>query len=174
MRRTEAEKRLIKEIQRIKHNLERSLKRVSKHEIRLKTTSPARTKFEQIGKISVANKNLKELKKLRRKLMYVKGLKTSKVKGFKRYVNVFGDVLHDLPKDLKDKFWEIYNKSVEENNLWNDFKYELMVEINESLKNGASEEEINDRINKLFDKLQLDMFSDDGFYNEYYEAEDWT
>lgn len=174
MKRTEAEKRLIKDIQRIKHNLERSTTRVSKYEQQYNTPSPALKRFKSLGKISVKGKDLKQLRKLHRQLVYIKGLKTSKVKGFKHYIYVFKEVLRDIPKNIEKKFWEIYNHAVEENGLWEQFKYDLMVEIHEDLEAGIDEDDIYQKINELYDKLEESDVIDEHFYKKYYETSDWT
>lgn len=173
--RTEAEKKIIKEIQSLKQNLQRSIQRVKKYEKEFRTPSPARKKFAKIH-TSVKGKDLKELLKLKRQLLYVKGLKTSKVRGFKHYVFVFREVTSSLTSDELDKFWELYNKAVEENRLWENFKYELMIELHDSIAAGKSDEEIHERINMLYDKLDIneDVLSGEGFYKDWYEASDWT
>ena len=87
-----------------------------------------------------------ELEAQHRELVYLNTLKTSRVKGYKNYVNKWKPTIDQLKSiggaDL-----------VDENGLIAKYKYELFEIISDGLINNLSDEEIRRRVMEKFDEI---------------------
>lgn len=144
-------KDLVKEIQRVRKNLTRRFARIEKRF----GDSPALASFKNLNlDLSVRGKSEKELRALLGELNYYEGLKTSSVKGTETYKIKFEKLEKILKADenLQNKFWTLYSKFVEENGLIEKYKYDVFDIIYNELLNNSSEDEIREKINKMFEE----------------------
>ena len=106
---------------------------------------------------SVKGKGLDELNKMRLDIEYISGLKTSYIKGaenYMKYVNEWVD-LYDSDRDAYNKIFTLYNRLVEENELTEKFKYQIIEEIYtmEETMGHLTEKEKYMRIKEIFNQL---------------------
>lgn len=167
-KRTETEKRLIKDIQNLKRNIERRFKTIEKRGL----SSPSIEIYRYKGKdkkliynnkllelkgryydTSVRGKSLSKLQTIFNRLKYINGLKTSNYKGAEHYSNVVSPLLERVfeDKETSSKIIEIYNKYVNENAYSENFKYDIWENILENID--KSDEEIRDSIDNLYNDL---------------------
>lgn len=63
-----------------------------------------------------------------RDIQYIESLKSSSVKGATHSAKIFGEVeqkLKSLSSDTQSQFWSIYSKVIEENRVFQNYKYEI-------------------------------------------------
>ena len=168
-------KALKKEIKRLSTNLVRRFSNIK----RIYGESPALYSWQKANiDYKVSNKNEKELKAILNNLKYFNSLKTSSVKGVKRYLETFGEiqnVLQQFPVETKNMFFEIYNKMVEENHLIEKYKYEVFNTIADLMVFGIKDEEkIMTEIRDLFDELYAESqgVSHKGISLDYEDTQD--
>ncbi len=160
--RSPVEKELAYQNQRLLRNLKR---RFATLKVRVNQTgeeSPALKQWQgkiDRGTLKLTTRNLTktELEAQHRELVYLNTLKTSRVKGYKNYVNKWKPTIDQLKSiggsDLVDDFYTLYNKLVEENGLIAKYKYELFEIISDGLINNLSDEEIRRRVMEKFDEI---------------------
>lgn len=99
---------------------------------------------------------LQQLKNQRRDLLYFSGLKTSYVKGMKSFEKHWKKIENyfEAVPESKDKFWELYNKFVEEHVIMMNYKYDITEVIYAGMSEGKTEEQIVKELDTLFNAIQ--------------------
>ena len=160
--RSPVEKELARQNQRLLRNLKRRFATIKEKVNLTGEESPALKQYEgklERGTLKLTTRNLTkaELEAQHRELTYLNTLKTSRVKGYKNYINKWKPTIDNLKriggKDLVDNFYSLYNKLVEENGLIAKYKYELFEIISDGLINNLSDEEIRKRVMEKFDEI---------------------
>ena len=108
-----------KENQRLMHNLKRRIKRIGNSYVQ-------GLKAYKDVKWTTRGLSPEELRRNQRRLEYLNSLKTTTVKGFKQFKEEWSDIMNSLDKEQQNEFFEIYNKIIEENALFEKFKYEML------------------------------------------------
>lgn len=135
--RSQAEAKAIKEIQSEYYKLKARINRIEEkfgalHYGENNKGSAVEQFYERgLQDFSVKGKGLEELNKMRLDIEYISTLRTSYVKGtenYMKYVNEWVD-LYDKDKDAYNKIFTLYNRLVEENELAEKFKYQIVEEI---------------------------------------------
>lgn len=151
-------KLLVKEIQRLRKNVIRRFTNIK----RKYGESPALASWEKANlDTNIKGKSNKELQNLLSNLRYYNSLKTSSIKGVENYKKKFEHIeaalnqykTADGSNPVKKKFYELYNKFVEENHLIDKYKYEVMELINNMMAFGESDEDIRDEVENLYNQL---------------------
>lgn len=140
-------RKLIRNLKRRIHNLNKKY-----------GATPATSKLISMGTpLYTKGLTLQQLKDQKRDLIYISGLKTSYVKGMKSFTEHWEKIdtfFKEKGEYTKDKFWEIYNKFVEEHAIMHAYKYDITEIIYANMQDGKSEEQIYDNLNKLFNAIQ--------------------
>ena len=155
---------LEKEIKRLVKNIKRRVSRV----IKKYGSTPGTDRVAKSKSLNYKVKGLneKELRDKLRELKYIDSLKTTFMEGVKQYNQNFKGIkqfLDDNP-DYKDKFWELYNKLIEEKRIQNYYKYDVMDIIAESISYGVDDyEAVADTIDNILanESNNSDEYEDD-------------
>ena len=180
--RTLEEKNLIKDINNLKRNIERRFFNIEKRGL----YSPSLEKYKyQVGRkdyeydenllknkkrfydASVKGKNVTQLQTIYNRLKYINDLKTSTLKGAKKFQEKVEPLLNkvfkhdyyekgeDDKKIYRNKVFELYGKFVDEKFLLEKFRYEILDYIEENIE--KSEEELRDELNDLYNELDKEQ-----------------
>ena len=141
-------KELLEDVRRLKSNIGKQTRRLK--EMGLEAPSPAVSKWEQLLEETPSNPDdlsTKDLRNLRRDLIYITNLSTYKKRGYESYQTRFAPIqetLHKMPPETKKEFWEAYNKLYNENPMRGrkEYKYETFMEILDRMSIGFSGEDI--------------------------------
>lgn len=162
---------LEKEIKKLVSNIKRRIKRV----VKKYGQTPGTRRALKNGTLNAKVKKLNEtqLKEKLRELKYINSLKTTRVKESGYYTKTF-KAIEDFLKDnpgYSDKFWEIYNKLVEEKRIQNYYKYDVMDIISQSLSYGTTDYE--DIAKAIDDALANESNEDEEGDDDYEEGDEW-
>lgn len=160
MKRTSTEKRIISGIRASYRRVSGRMTTLLKHN---EVVSPALEVFKRsslydpktntIKNISVKDLSIKELRTLRDELFYIDSLKTSRLSYAKDFTNTNASLMesiHRLPKEVEDRFWDIYQKFGEMNRgVYEVVKYDALGEIFANLDK-MSDEDLVKQINFLY------------------------
>lgn len=107
-------------------------------------STPATQGFRKSGlSFKTKGKSIQDLKNELRDLKYYDSLKTLSVKGAKSYQKTFKQLDESLTSpDVRKEFFDVYERSVEENQLVENYKYEVFEFISERLNDHTPKEEI--------------------------------
>lgn len=143
-KRNSNEQRVIREIQRLRSNLTRRLKRIGERSV------PFRA-YMEIGNKNLKNMNIAELVVYKRELRTLNEKKYTTVKGYKEYTNWQLDLgLADLTYEQDKKMYSVYEKVTEGKKVLLNYKYEVLGEITEMIIGDYSEEDILKRFDELY------------------------
>lgn len=153
-KRTPQELAISKQNQKLLKNLKRRIKNLNKKF----GATPATKKLLEL-KVPMYTKglSLQQLKDQRRDLLYITSLKTSYVKGMKNFLEHWEKIdtyLKQSGPETENKFWEIYNKFVEEHAIMHKFKYDVSEVIYAGMSEGKTEEQIEENLKTLFNAIQ--------------------
>lgn len=170
--RTEAEIEAIKELRGLYTKLRRRILNIQKRYGDL----PAVETFYNKGlnEFSTKGKSLEQLANMRLDVEYVSGLKTSYTKGasnYQQYVAEWLD-LYDKDRETYDRIMTLYNRLVEENELAEKFKYQVIEEIFTLVetRGDLSPQELSYMIRNKFDELYLNTRIEDLLGGSSYET----
>lgn len=179
MQKTLSRTELAKENRRLLKNIRRRFSNIEK---RFGGASPALKswkKTELIAGGSTKNLSYNELLKQHRQLIYFEGLKTSRIKGVKEFLEHWGDISDKLGKakikdpEIQKKFDEVYKKFVSDKGILEKFKYNVQTELSNLLLEDEYQsddyflEKLEDFYDNLYneDKEELDdVFSTSGAF----------
>lgn len=156
-------KEAVKDIQRLRRNIERRLSNISKPK-NYGTSNRAVSSYGKIDRSSLRGKSVDELKAIRRDLLNFNQKQFSRVKGYEKYQN-FENTFNELDEDVQDEVWTLYDKFVEEKRFLQKYKYDVLREISEGKMKNKSDRTIRKNVGKLYDELLTD--------NEMYEQQEW-
>lgn len=144
---------IVKENRRLMRNLKRRFQTIEKRY----GQSFATYKFREL-KLNFSVKGLTEeqLEQQQKDLKYISSLKSSYYKGVGSY-NQFNDILNRLPgEDAKQKFFELYDKLVNEKEILYKYKYNVFEEISTLLNENETDENIRNRILELSEEWEIE------------------
>lgn len=154
---SQARTQAVKEIRALYNKLKRRIENIQERYGDL----PAVEIYHQKGlsSFSTKGKSLEQLNNLRLDVEYVSGLKTSYTKGasnYQKYVAEWLD-LYEKDRGAYDQIMMLYNRLVEENELAEKFKYQVIEEIYTLLETegNLSTEELSYRIRNKFKEMYL-------------------
>lgn len=169
-RRTQAEKRLIKNISTLKRNIERRLSNIKKaglsspaietYENRVKKSKKLKYSHlreeDRYYNTSVRGLNYRQLKTLYNRLLYFNTLRTSTVKGAKYFTEEVEPLFDRLKEDNEtfSRVMYLYNLFVAERGILDKFKYKIIEVILENFD--LNDDEIRERVNELYDNSMED------------------
>ena len=126
-----------------------------------------------LNKLSTKGKTIEDIAKLRIDVEYIEGLKTTTVKGAKTYdENVAKWIdMYENDKGSYNRMMMLYNRMVEENELVEKYKYQVMEEIYNMVEDGkASNLEISQKAMSLFNDLYMNTRIEDLIGGSKYET----
>lgn len=144
-------KEAVKDIQRLRKNIERRLSNISKAN-NYGTSNRAVSSYNKIDRTSLRGKSVEELRQIRRDLMGFNEKQFSRVKGYGKYQE-FENTFEDLDEDTRNEVWTLYDKFVEEKRFLQKYKYEVLKEISEGKENGLSDRKIRNNVNNIYNSL---------------------
>lgn len=155
IKRSEYERLLAKKNQQLLKNIKRRFQRIQK---KYGSSRAIEVLKKQHVKMTTRNLSRKELEKQYKQLSYINALKTSTIKGVKSYEKYYKpleQIFIEEPK-MRDRFFEIYGKIIEENAWLQNYKYEIWEHITEQMNNNVSKDDI---IKNILD-LQIEKETD--------------
>lgn len=150
---------LAKDIRRIEKNLKQRVAHIEAREDLPQFGAESFRKFEEklhrkLDGNLLSSLTEAELRTLHRDIRYINDLKSTSIKGAEmardKYIPV-KDKLDALSPEIRNKFWEIYGKLVDENRLLEQFKYDIMGADINLIYGGTQADEIVDTIRELYD-----------------------
>lgn len=188
--RSELEKTIQSDIFKLRHNISRRLARIEKSGTHTQYYEKIKSDYEKLL-YTTKGLDLSQLRNLRQELRYINSLKSTTIKGTKETI-VNQEKLKDLYKDieqrslsqdkdaLKNEIKQIdvlYNRLVEENGIWEKFRYQIKEDISYLKYNrNMSEVEIYetlktklDNLYREYDELDLeDYITEEEEFDTYY------
>lgn len=156
---TYGQKQLANEIHRLRRNILRRVKRLEEKFGETPATKKLR-ESEYIGDMfSTRNKSYEELEKLKRELERINYMRTSTVKGEKNrrtYAKKAYDKIGELGKDTTDKIKRLYNEFIENNLIYEQYKYTIYDIIEEMISDNKTDDEIREELTEHIDSLLAD------------------
>lgn len=160
------------EVRRLYNKLQRRIKNIQQRYGDL----PAVETFYNKGlqDFSTKGKTLEQLNNIRLDIEYVSSLKTSYAKGasnYQKYVSEWVD-LYDKDREAYDKIMMLYNRLVEENELAEKFKYQVIEEIYTLIETRGelTPEELSYMIRQKFNEMYLNTRIEDLLGGSSYET----
>lgn len=146
-------KSLVKEVRKYINRFRPRYERLIK---RFEGGTPATKSFiEKGGSFYTRGKNVEELSSMLKTLKYVDNLTTSRIAGAKihnKFSNTLDYISKNFDKATRNKIMDLWDKFVEERNITDHFKYELLSSITNYVSQGLSDEEIMKKINNEYHK----------------------
>lgn len=134
-------------------------------------TSPALKEYYDrgLGKASTKGKTIEEIAKMKDNVEYISGLKTSTVKGVEAYEQSIAPLLdlYDSNRDVYDQIMYIYNRMVEENQILEKFKYEVLDMIADLSMREVSVKEIYEIAEQFYRDLYESSISGEKLTKDY-------
>lgn len=163
-KRSEKERLLAKENQKLLKNIKR---RFANLERKYGSTIAIETFRKRNIPLTTRGLSLKDLQQQHRNLTYISSLKTSTVKGQKQYEKSFKPIENALKDtNVSDKFFELYNKFIEENRWMEKYKYEIFDTLLEEINENKSDEEIFNSIKEKINDLETEDIIENYFYGK--------
>lgn len=182
--RSQKEKEIQSDIFKLRHNISRRLTRIEKSGTYTQYYEKIKSDYEQLL-YTTKGLDISQLRTLRQELRYINSLKSTTIKGSKETI-INQEKLKDLYKDieqksllqdkdaLKDEIKKInalYNRLVEENGIWEKFKYQIKEDISYLKYNrNMSEVEIYETIKRKLDDLYIE-YDEDASIEDYITEE---
>lgn len=155
--RTEEEKKLVQQVSRKITKLKRRFNKIEGAYGKDAVTY-AMERYQKKPSLSTTKgKTAKELKAQLKELDYIASLKSSSVKGMKE-VNKFKEINKDLKgmsKHREKRFWTIYQNLVEDNGIWDKYKYQVMDIVKDAVANRKQDKTIFKTLDRLYEQSQL-------------------
>lgn len=156
------EKELIRQIHKNAHNF---LRRISRVQAKFGTTQAIikwqKSKYYKDNPtFKVKGLGRKELQDMLHEIKQLNSMKTSTIKGYKRFRKMQEDLARiyaTLGPEYGKKIEVLYNKLVEENRFWEKYKYELRDAIEYCYNQNMSDDEIlvflKERLDELYESM---------------------
>lgn len=164
---SEARTEAVKEFREAYNKLKARMKRIEKRF----GTSPALEEYYSrgLGSASTKGKSIEDIAKMRDNVEYISGLKTSTVKGVEAYEQSIAPLLelYDSNRNVYDKIMYIYNRMVEENQILEKFKYEVLDMIADLSMREVSTREIYEIIEQFYRDLYESSISGEKLTKDY-------
>ena len=164
---SEARTEAVRQFREAYNKLKARMKRIEKRF----GTSPALEEYKSrgLGNASTKGKSIEDIAKMRDNVEYISGLKTSTVKGVEAYEQSIAPLLelYNSNRDVYDKIMYIYNRMVEENQILEKFKYEVLDMIADLSMREVSVKEIYEVAEQFYRDLYESSVSGEKLTKDY-------